>query len=264
MKYVSPSVKETAFNCPHCGALAKQFWSILCLDPLEEDAPLPRILGQEDMDEYNFEGIEDPVERESLLSWANRMIAGAPFVDVLDKSIYLRRRLRNCATTQCFNCDKVSIWVRDKLMYPVVSNVVPANSDMPDDVRRDYEEAGSILNQSPRGAAALLRLAIQKLCKELGQPGDNINADIAALVVEGLDKRVQQALDAVRVIGNSAVHPGILDIKDDRATAEALFKLLNLIVDKTISEPKHVKEIYDSLPGNLLEAIAKRDATKPK
>ncbi|MBK5412085.1 DUF4145 domain-containing protein [Pseudomonas sp. TH34] len=147
-------------------------------------------------------------------------------------------------------------------MYPVVGNVVSANQDMSEDVRRDYEEASSILNQSPRGAAALLRLAIQKLCKELGQSGENINTDIKALVAAGLDPRVQQALDAVRVIGNSAVHPGIIDIRDDRATAEALFKLLNLIVDKTISEPKHVQEIYDSLPENLLEAIAKRDAPK--
>ncbi len=260
MKYVSPSVKETAFNCPHCGALAKQFWSVLCVDPLDANEPLPRILRQEDKDAFNFKEIQDPVERESLLSWIDRMIAGAPYVESLEKGIYLRKRLRNCATSECFNCEKVSIWILDKLMYPVVSNVLPANADMPDDVRRDYEEAGTILNMSPRGAAALLRLAIQKLCKELGQPGENINADIKALVAAGLDKRVQQALDAVRVIGNSAVHPGIIDIRDDRATAESLFKLLNLIVDKTISEPKHVQEVYDSLPGNLLEAITKRDA----
>jgi len=261
MKYVSPSVKETAFNCPHCGALAKQFWSVLCLDPLQADMPVPRILSQEDKAALNFEEIQDPVERDSLLAWIDKMIAGMPFVEDGEKNVYLRRRLRNCAISECFNCGKVSIWVRDKLMYPVVSNVLPANVDMPDDVKRDYEEAGTILNLSPRGAAALLRLAIQKLCKELGQPGENINADIKALVAAGLDRRVQQALDAVRVIGNSAVHPGKIDIRDDVATAESLFKLLNLIVEKTISEDKHVQEVYDSLPDNLREAITKRDAT---
>ncbi|MDU8911428.1 hypothetical protein [Aestuariicoccus sp. MJ-SS9] len=70
---------------------------------------------------------------------------------------------------------------------------------------------------------------------------------------------MQQALDAVRVIWNHAVHPGQIDLRDDRATAETLFKLLNLIVDKTISEPKHVAEVYASLPEGAVKAIEKRD-----
>lgn len=104
-----------------------------------------------------------------------------------------------------------------------------------------------------------MRLGIQKLCKELGQPGKNINDDIGALVRNGLDPRVQRALDVVRVIGNEAVHPGQIDLHDDRATAENLFKLFNLIVDKIISEPKHIDEIYGSLPPDKLRAIENRD-----
>ena len=87
-----------------------------------------------------------------------------------------------------------------------------------------------------------------------------INADIKELVAGGLDPRVQKALDAVRVIGNNAVHPGQIDLRDDRATAESLFGLLNLIAEKMISEPKHVDQIYASLPAGALEAIDKRDA----
>jgi inactivated superfamily I helicase len=102
-------------------------------------------------------------------------------------------------------------------------------------------------------------LAIQKLCKHLGQSGANINDDIKALVTNGLDVRVQRALDAVRVIGNEAVHPGQLDLRDDRSTAESLFRLLNLIVEKTISEPKHVDEVYALIPQSKRDAIAKRD-----
>jgi len=79
------------------------------------------------------------------------------------------------------------------------------------------------------------------------------------MVADGLDVRVQKALDTVRVIGNEAVHPGQLDLRDDRATAEMLFKLFNLIVDKTISEPKHISEIYAALPGEKLKAIEHRD-----
>jgi hypothetical protein len=142
------------------------------------------------------------------------------------------------------------------------SEASPANPDLPEDVRRDYDEASTILDLSPRGAAALIRLGIQKLCKELGQPGKNINADIKALVAGGLDPRVQRALDAVRVIGNNAVHPGQIDLRDDRATAESLFRLMNLIAEKMISEPKHVDEVYAALPEDARAAIEKRDGGK--
>lgn len=258
MKYVSPSTNETAFNCPHCGALAKQFWSIVYLDPRSQNNPLPTILREVDKEEMDFSVYKE--EEIAMRVWVDKIVKGLPFVEKMTKYVSVNDLLCNVSLSKCFNCSDVSLWIHDKLIYPVAREAIPANIDMPEDVRRDYDEASSILNLSPRGAAALLRLCIQKLCKELGQPGKNINDDIKGLVMGGLDLRVQQALDTVRVIGNYAVHPGQIDLKDDRPTAEALFKLVNLIVEKTISEPKHVKEMYDSLPAGNLLSIEQRDA----
>src|SRR5262249_24749132 len=112
---------------------------------------------------------------------------------------------------------------------------------------------------SPRGSAALLRLAIQKLCAALGEKGKNIDDDIASLVEKGLSPLQQQALDAVRVIGNEAVHPGTLDLKDDRDTATKLFDLVNIIAEQMISNPKHVKKIYEKIPQKKRKAIERRD-----
>ncbi len=133
------------------------------------------------------------------------------------------------------------------------------NSDLPDELKRDYEEARTILSLSPRGAAALLRLCIQKLCAKLGERGKNIDDDIACLVKKGLDPRVQKALDVVRVVGNNAVHPGQMDLSDDRATAEKLFGLVNLVTEIMITQPKHIDEMYKQLPEASLKAIEKRD-----
>jgi hypothetical protein len=70
---------------------------------------------------------------------------------------------------------------------------------------------------------------------------------------------VQKALDTVRVIGNDAVHPGTIDLRDDPATATALFKLVNIIVEKMISEPREIEDLYAGLPEAKREAIEQRD-----
>jgi hypothetical protein len=130
---------------------------------------------------------------------------------------------------------------------------------MPDEVRRDFEEARLIVSQSPRGACALLRLSVQKLCAELGESGKSINDDIASLVQKGLSVEVQQALDSLLVIGNHAVHPGEMDLTDDPETATALFELLNFIVDDRIAQPKKRAAIFEKLPAGAREAIQARD-----
>jgi len=262
MKYVSPSSSETAFNCPHCGALAKQFWYSLRAQSADRERPLPMLIAQDDSRDFSFKDVEDRDQRARLVNLFRRLKAARPFFDPDSDTVYSPNYLYNVNVSKCFNCDDISIWIYNKLVYPERGEAPPANPDLPGEIRRDYDEASTILDLSPRGAAALVRLCIQKLCKELGQPGKNINDDIAALVKAGLDSRIQKALDAVRVIGNNAVHPGSIDLRDDRATAESLFRLLNLIAEKMISEPKHVDEVYATLPPNAIAAIQKRDKTE--
>lgn len=135
-----------------------------------------------------------------------------------------------------------------------------ANADLPADIRRDFEEAAQIVDLSPCGAAALLRLSIQKLLKEVGCKGEDINVDIGALVAGGLDPRIQKALDIVRVVGNNAVHPGVIDIRDDKPIALKLFELVNLIAETLISVPKHIANTYETVvPETAKKQIEKRD-----
>ncbi|HEY1062897.1 MAG TPA: DUF4145 domain-containing protein [Daejeonella sp.] len=159
----------------------------------------------------------------------------------------------------CSHCHDISIWSHEKLIEPSGGNAQMPNEDLPDDIVTDYLEAKSIMNKSPRGAAALLRLAIQKLCKYLGESGDNINNDIASLVKKGLPVKVQRALDYVRVVGNNAVHPGTIDIQDTPEIVEHLFVLVNIIADVQISQPKQVDSLYSSLPAKKVSEIEKRD-----
>ena len=161
----------------------------------------------------------------------------------------------------CERCGQNTIWHGEKIIFPNNSLVEPANIDMPQDIIDDYNEAASVFNLSPRSSSALLRLAIQKICKHLGEKGQNINIDIKNLVSKGLPPKVQKSLDSVRVIGNESVHPGVLNLNDNRDVASQLFKLVNFIVTKMLSEPKEIDEIYNGLPENKLKGIKDRDKT---
>lgn len=161
---------------------------------------------------------------------------------------------------KCSHCLKFSIWVNEKMIYPLVTSVEIPNEDMPADVKAVYKEAESILQYSPKGAAALLRLALQKLCIHLGEKGKNINDDIANMVNKGLPISIQQALDSIRVVGNNAVHPGTIDFNDNEDIANALFKFINIICDVLISQPKKIAEYYAAyVPENAKKSIEKRD-----
>jgi hypothetical protein len=164
----------------------------------------------------------------------------------------------------CFNCGDFSVWYDGRMIYPFDSTAPLPNPDLPEEIRGDYEEARSIAAASPRGAAALLRLAIDKLCDHLGTRGENLNQKIGYLVrEEQLDPKVQKSLDTVRVIGNEAVHPGQLDLRDDTEVVGKLFGLVNVIAEAMITIPRHVDEIYEeTLPESKKEQIRERDEAK--
>ncbi|WP_138475815.1 DUF4145 domain-containing protein [Dyadobacter bucti] len=159
---------------------------------------------------------------------------------------------------KCQHCDLVTLWIEDKMYFPDSGNAPVPNPEMPEPVLKLYLEASSISSKSPRGAAALLRLSIQVLCKELGEEGKNINTDVGNLVKKGLPIIVQQSLDIVRVTGNDAVHPGQVDT-DNPATVGQLFDLVNIIVEYMIALPKKVSGIYNSLPADKVKGINDRD-----
>ncbi|EKE05586.1 MAG: hypothetical protein ACD_19C00201G0002 [uncultured bacterium] len=203
--YTPPTFNKSAFNCPHCGAYANQFWS------------------------------------EGYFS---------------DRGI---REIKNFKYSACTHCSQYVLWHDKKMVFPDTGGAPMSNNDLPEELKLDYEEARTILNKSPRGAAALLRLCIQKLCKHLGEYGKDINKDIGNLVKKGLPVKVQQSLDIVRVIGNDAVHPGQIDLTDDIETATKLFVLINFITDVMITQPKEVDKLFNSLPANKLDGIKDRD-----
>ena len=267
MKSVTPSIDSVSFSCLHCGAHADQFWSDLYAKELENHG-IPFRFDSFELEKLKNKAnaTKDSAIVERFRERAKRVESGELFffdATTAGKSLYNYYDVENLAISRCYSCRKLSVWVDRVIVFPLVASEGAApNEDLPFDVKRDFDEARAILGLSPRGAAALLRLCVQKICIFLGLPGENLNADVASLVEKGLDSRVQQALDIVRVIGNESIHPGNIDLRDDPATAARLFELVNLIAERMISEPKRVEEMFNALPSSKKQSIVDRD--KPK
>lgn len=164
--------------------------------------------------------------------------------------------------SMCSHCGNPAIWLNPELIYPRRRIGVRPHEDMPEKVRAIYDEAREVAAVSRKSAAALLRLALQLLIEDLEPGGENVNKKIGALVKRGLHPGAQQAMDALRVIGNNAVHPGQIDFGASDDLVPALFGILNVIVEQVITRPQQIEELYASLPETSRSAIAKRDDTE--
>lgn len=169
---------------------------------------------------------------------------------------------------KCNSCHLDSVWFQnlqskeETLMFPDYPSGLDApNSDMPNNIQQIYIEAAKVLKDSPRASAALSRLAIDQLTQQFSSES-SLDRRIADLVSKGLSSKLQKAFDIVRIVGNNAVHPGEIDLKDNQEMAKSLLSLLNMITDNLITQPNQIDKFYNSLPERQLKHIEKRDSKK--
>lgn len=227
MSYTVPEFTKKAFHCPFCNAFAQMNWHT----HFREQFPLV----------HNYP---------------------PSFV----------------AEAICLVCNKSSIWIAElgthtadtiqdkytgRMIYPIASSAPMPHPDLPDICQADYMEARNIVSLSPRGAAALLRLVLQKLCNHLGSPKKSINNNIAEMVSQGLPESLRKMFDFVRLTGNEAVHPGEMNIQDSPELVHSMFSFINMIAEKMIAEPRQIDEMYKKLPEGKRKAADNRDGKNP-
>ncbi len=133
---------------------------------------------------------------------------------------------------------------------------------MPANVAVLYDEASTVAALSPRSASALLRLALEVLLEGLyPESKGNLNAMIGEAVQDGLPKGVQKTMDFIRFNGNQSVHKFHHD--DTPETATTLFALLNFVVERLITQPKQLEDLYGGLPDDFKSQVERRDSKAP-
>ena len=218
-KYIPPGYKKTAFHCPHCEVFANQNWYTVC--------------------KYNFDFF-----RVEIRDYLKRTDFRADWLLSFLEDLYINLAIRNNNVSLCVHCKNYSIWVNGQMVYPNMPTAPLPIEEMPETVKKLYNEAREIAGKSPRGACALLRLAVQQLVKELGEDEKNLNKAIGNLVKKGLPEKIKKALDSVRVIGNNVVHPGKINIEDKPEITNTLFMLINFISEKMFRDDQTVEKIF--------------------
>lgn len=216
---------QKSFKCPYCGAFAYMEWNnlfVISQDPMGNDFYVRTRVHQATCASCDNNNI-----------WYNH----APEMDWLPPNNFYKPKDNNDLTR----------------LYPIqeIANkdIPAANADMPEDVTKLYIEAALIFELSPRSAAALIRLALEKLCTHLGVTKKNIKESIEELATKNIiPLNVAKAADNIRLIGNANVHPGIIcdEILED--INSAIFIYINLIVDYAITKPKEIAEINALFP----------------
>jgi hypothetical protein len=243
---MTPTFGSDKFQCPHCGVASQQTWFDVRRAGKCANAILDNVF-------YGYRSSIQDYQQNAITAFMQEVHrANERHMSEFVPDVF--------SVATCGSCGNITLWVDKALLFPRETPVAAPNVDMDADIQTLYLEAASIVVDSPRGATALLRLALQLLLKQLGKSGNNINNDIKELVSDGLSSKIQKALDLLRVVGNNAVHPGQIDLNDGKEIALKLFHVLNFIADEMITKPKELDLLYsDVVPDETKQHINTRD-----
>lgn len=270
-----PSIYKTSFHCPHCGTLATQFWFFSYADRVDRKENKPPHIG-DSSDIKRFENLlkqatnpreETEIEPDQVrrfIDHVEQIMRGGPFLDSKFEIPRPEAKVENIHLSKCYDCKRIAIWVHTNLIYPAKLIGPEPNKDIPEEIKKYYNEARSISELSSSGAGALLRLTIEKLTQYiLGVDyKDTLFDSIGELVKRGLDSRIQKALDAARVFSNDFVHTGGVNPDEDSKTVSRLFDLVNIIADEMISKELKIDAAWKDVPEKKKKGIEQRDNKK--
>ena len=125
--YVEPSYKLNLFNCPYCSVYLQQTWYRVMHDSGGDMHVLPSYEKGDNQQTESGSNISTEIASPSIEN--NPFLEGEtcfgmenpcePEAHIASKSDYVRF-VKNVAFSKCSHCGKYAVWVRDKLVYPMI------------------------------------------------------------------------------------------------------------------------------------------------
>lgn len=252
MDNFAPAFNEPSFRCPNCSAYAQQHWA-------RELTYTDDLAGTQarNVFDQNPDNIWGDIARATCLACKDDSVWMKSDLFVPEVKLPFGTRQQDKPSYM-----KVTRWV---MIWPKESAAPLPHEALPEELKELHSEARAVLTDSPRAAAALLRLLMEKLLQDTTGTTNRLNDQIGLLVERGtFDQRLQETADTIRVSGNKAVHPAEIQSQGDTAeVALAMFELVNFLVEDLIARPGRIAHLYQStVTGGVLDAISRRDGDK--
>lgn len=155
---------------------------------------------------------------------------------------FVNQAVINMHMYYCPQCRKVSfVAVGDCILKDVIVPIYPNSNAkqfpeyIPEAIRKDYEEAYSIVNLSPKASATLSRRCLQGMIRDFWNIRKHRLVDEIDELQALIPPAQWKAINALRKIGNIGAHMEqdvntIINV--DIGEAEKLLKLIELLIDK--------------------------------
>lgn len=166
----------------------------------------------------------------------------------------------------CPSCKKMIIFLaysasgleKKFLVYPKTSSCDKAPIEVPSHIAEDFDEAGLILNDSPKASAALSRRCLQTIIHEYFKVNKRNLSEEIDEVMKQVPLYISKQLDAIRQIGNFSAHPiksqntgEIVNV--ETGEAEWCLDILQSLFEFCYVQPKIAEEKMEELNKKLAE-----------
>ena len=159
---------------------------------------------------------------------------------------------RGVSVATCTSCNSVSLWLQvddHPMIWPPRRGGVPPHPDMPTAVRTIYNE--STVSRQPQPALSLSpdapgpRSATRGLLSRRGQPERHHRGRGG----KWPPAAGNQSDGCAAFNGNASIHE--LNREDTAKTVASLAQILNLVVERLITEPRQFQAMHDALPEGI-------------
>lgn len=159
---------------------------------------------------------------------------------------------------KCPKCNNISVSLigagnqfKDrKMTFNPVSGAIQLPTYIPEQIRKDYEEASLIVNLSPKASATISRRCIQGMIRDFWKINKRTLNDEITAIEEKVDPSVKQVLHSLRQIGNIGAHPEkdiniIVDVEAGEALK--LIKFIEYLVEEWYIKRQNTSHLLEDI-----------------